>query len=151
LEKAYVFHDAGLRAVKIDLVLRDLHGDPRWTTFLKKMNLPPDSGCAGGGGTGHDRSRDHRGRVSARLLRRGAVRAAAPAAAGRPRIEAIGPRDRPRIADLLARYASLPMDYADATLILLAERLNATRIFTLDRRDFSLYRAGRRRFEVVPV
>jgi tetratricopeptide (TPR) repeat protein len=42
LEKAYAIHDAGLRAVKIDPVLRGLHGDPRWTTFLKKINLPPD-------------------------------------------------------------------------------------------------------------
>jgi predicted nucleic acid-binding protein len=69
--------------------------------------------------------------------------------AGRPRVEPIGPRDRPRIAELLARYSSLPMDYADATLVVLAERLGATRIFTLDRRDFSIYRAGKRRFEIV--
>jgi predicted nucleic acid-binding protein len=41
------------------------------------------------------------------------------------------------------------MDYADATLVLLAERLDTMRVFTLDRRDFGVYRVGRRRFETV--
>ena len=72
-------------------------------------------------------------------------------ASGRPRVEPIGTRDRPRIAELMERFRTLPMDYADATLVVLGERLGATRIFTLDRRDFSIYRAGRRRFEIVPA
>ena len=71
-------------------------------------------------------------------------------ASGRPRVEPLAPRDRIRIAELLERYADLPMDYADATLVLLAERMGTTRIFTLDRRDFSIYRAGRRRFDLLP-
>jgi predicted nucleic acid-binding protein len=71
-------------------------------------------------------------------------------AEGRPRVEAIAARERPRIAELLGRYANLPMDYADATLVVLAERLGSTLVFTLDRRDFSLYRAGRRHFEILP-
>jgi hypothetical protein len=70
-------------------------------------------------------------------------------ASGRPRVEAIAATDRKRLAELMGRYADLPMDYADATLVLVAERLGATRVFTLDRRDFGVYRVGRKRFEIV--
>jgi predicted nucleic acid-binding protein len=43
------------------------------------------------------------------------------------------------------------MDYADATLVVLAEELGTNRVFTTDRRDFGVYRVrGRRRFEIVP-
>ena len=52
-------------------------------------------------------------------------------ASGRPRVEALSPRDRLRAAELLGKYADLPMDYADATLVVLAERLRARRVFTL--------------------
>lgn len=40
----------------------------------------------------------------------------------------------------MEKYEDTPMDYADATLILLAERLEALDVFTLDRRGFSTYR-----------
>ena len=43
-------------------------------------------------------------------------------------------------AALMAKYADTPMDYADATLLLLAERLGVPDIVTLDRRGFSIYR-----------
>ena len=43
-------------------------------------------------------------------------------------------------ADLMNRYSSTPMDFADATLVLLAETLGTTEILTLDRRGFSTYR-----------
>lgn len=56
-----------------------------------------------------------------------------------------------RCRSLLAKYADLPMDYADATLVALAEELETHVVFTTDRRDFEIYRwRGRRRFEVVP-
>jgi predicted nucleic acid-binding protein len=71
-------------------------------------------------------------------------------ATGKPRIEQIAPGDRERAAELIERYASLPMDYADCTLVLLAERLKVTRVFTLDVRDFSIYRVRRARFRIVP-
>jgi predicted nucleic acid-binding protein len=71
-------------------------------------------------------------------------------ASGRPRLEPIAASDRPRLAALMERYKDQPMDYADATLVLLAEKLGTSRIFTLDRRDFSIYRIGRRRFTIVP-
>jgi predicted nucleic acid-binding protein len=44
----------------------------------------------------------------------------------------------------------LPCDYADATLIELAERSGVTVIATVDQRDFSVYRLrGRKRFRIV--
>ena len=48
--------------------------------------------------------------------------------------------DLVRIRTLMTQYATLPMDFADASLVVAAERLNLRRIFTLDRRDFLLYR-----------
>ncbi len=57
-----------------------------------------------------------------------------------------------RSRDLMSQYSDLPMDYADATLIILAEELGTNLIFTTDRRDFALYRInGRRRFEILPA
>jgi len=41
---------------------------------------------------------------------------------------------------LMETYADTPMDYADATLLLLAEALNLDAILTLDVRGFSTYR-----------
>jgi uncharacterized protein len=40
----------------------------------------------------------------------------------------------------MERYADLPMDFADASLVVLAEHLNHGRILTVDRRDFLTYR-----------
>lgn len=45
-----------------------------------------------------------------------------------------------RMVHLMARYASLPMDLADASLVLLAEDLGHGRILTTDVRDFGAYR-----------
>jgi predicted nucleic acid-binding protein len=44
----------------------------------------------------------------------------------------------------------LPMDFADATLVVLADLLETTSVFTLDRRDFGTYRLGRRKLTLVP-
>jgi len=48
--------------------------------------------------------------------------------------------DLPRIAALLTKYRDLPADFADASLIALAERLNLSCVATLDS-DFDVYRA----------
>jgi predicted nucleic acid-binding protein len=48
-------------------------------------------------------------------------------------------------ASLMEKYADTPMDFADATLVLLAEALGVRDILTLDRRGFSTYRTRRRR------
>jgi predicted nucleic acid-binding protein len=56
-----------------------------------------------------------------------------------------------RARALIEQYASLPMDYADATLVVLAEEIETNLIFTTDRRDFGVYRIrGRRPFRIVP-
>ncbi len=56
-----------------------------------------------------------------------------------------------RARDLLGDYADLPMDYADATLVVLAEEIDTDLVFTTDRRDFGVYRIrGRRRFRILP-
>lgn len=44
-----------------------------------------------------------------------------------------------RMVQLMGRYASLPMDLADASLVLLAEDLGHGRILTTDARDFGAY------------
>jgi hypothetical protein len=59
--------------------------------------------------------------------------------------------DAPRMRELMEKYRDLPMDFADASLVRIAEREGLTRIFTLDRRHFSVYRPGRRRrFSILP-
>lgn len=45
-----------------------------------------------------------------------------------------------RMVDLMDRYADLPMDMADASLLVLAEQLGHGRILTVDQRDFNVYR-----------
>jgi predicted nucleic acid-binding protein len=46
-------------------------------------------------------------------------------------------------AQLMAKYSDLPMDYADATLVLLASEVGVTDIFTLDHRGFSVFRTSK--------
>ena len=56
-----------------------------------------------------------------------------------------------RCRELVVRYGDVPMDYTDATLVVLAEDLQADHVFTTDRTDFSIYRIGRKRpFKIVP-
>ena len=59
--------------------------------------------------------------------------------------------DCARMRHLMRKYADLPMDLADPALVAVAEREKISRIFTLDRRDFEVYRpAAIRRFEILP-
>ena len=55
-------------------------------------------------------------------------------------VEHSTPCDLPRMAELMTRYADRPMDFADASLVAIAERLGLERIVTLDRTEFSIYR-----------
>lgn len=52
----------------------------------------------------------------------------------------IGKQHGPRILELCRRYADLPMDLADASLVVLAEYLGHGRILSTDKRDFGAYR-----------
>jgi predicted nucleic acid-binding protein len=55
------------------------------------------------------------------------------------------------ISKILSRYAGLRPQLADASLVYLAERENINTIFTLDRRDFVVYRTTRKRaFRIIP-
>jgi len=55
------------------------------------------------------------------------------------------------IASLMKRYESIRPQLADVTLVYLASRERIETIFTLDRRDFSIYRTGRKRsFRILP-
>ena len=57
--------------------------------------------------------------------------------------------DLPRIITLLEKYRDMPADFADASLVALAERLNVSRIASVDS-DFTIYRlSDKRRFENV--
>jgi uncharacterized protein len=56
-----------------------------------------------------------------------------------------------RVTSLMEKYHDMPMDFADATLVALAEESETDQIFTLDRRDFLVYRwLGDRPFTIVP-
>ena len=57
--------------------------------------------------------------------------------------------DLPRIAALLEKYRDMPADFAEVSLVALAERLNLRRVASIDR-DFAVYRRlGNRTFENV--
>jgi uncharacterized protein len=57
--------------------------------------------------------------------------------------------DLPRIVTLLDKYRDMPADFADASLVALAERLNLSRVASVDH-DFNVYRAlGKRAFDNV--
>jgi predicted nucleic acid-binding protein len=59
--------------------------------------------------------------------------------------------DVPRMRELMRKYHDLPMDLADAALVRAAEREKISRVFTIDRRDFEVYRPrGIRRFTILP-
>lgn len=63
----------------------------------------------------------------------------------------LGVADIPRIRELMRKYRDLPMDLADAALVRVAERERLRRVFTIDRRDFQIYRPSRiGRFVVLP-
>lgn len=66
-------------------------------------------------------------------------------------IEPINKIDLVRIHTLLDQYADAELDFVDASLVTIAERLNIRRILTVDRRDFSLIRPAHcDYFEILP-
>ena len=67
------------------------------------------------------------------------------------RLVPIDAADVPRMRQLMQKYKDLPMDLADAALVRIAEREGLRRVFTIDRRDFALYRPAKiGRFEIIP-
>jgi hypothetical protein len=61
-------------------------------------------------------------------------------AAGEITVEALTTDDWARVAELVDRYADLPLGGTDASLVALAERLGATQVATLDHRHFRVVR-----------
>lgn len=56
-----------------------------------------------------------------------------------------------RCRSVMEVYADLPADFADATLVALAEETDTWTVLTLDRQDFSVFRgAGGEAFEIRP-
>ncbi len=61
------------------------------------------------------------------------------------------PASLKRVSALMEKYRNVPMDFADATLVVLGEELETDWVFTLDRRGFSTYRINRNRaFQIIP-
>ncbi|MFT4009988.1 MAG: PIN domain-containing protein [Nocardioidaceae bacterium] len=69
---------------------------------------------------------------------------------GRLRLHDLDERATTRARALMDKYADLPMDLADATLVAVAEAEGEATVFTIDS-DFRIYRLrGRRAIQVVP-
>jgi hypothetical protein len=62
------------------------------------------------------------------------------------------PVDLHRAAELMARYADPRIGFVDAAIAALAERLGVVRLYTLDRRDFTILRPRHAAaFEILPT
>jgi predicted nucleic acid-binding protein len=59
--------------------------------------------------------------------------------------------DLGRMHELMAKYHDLPMDLADAAIVRVAERERINRVFTIDHKDFRVYRPAHiRHFTLLP-
>ncbi len=63
----------------------------------------------------------------------------------------LGEEAAPWVSDFMTRYSNLGVQLADACLVYLAEREGIQTVFTLDRRDFTVYRFGKNKsFNLIP-
>lgn len=59
--------------------------------------------------------------------------------------------DYSRTAEILRKYNDANIDFVDACIVAMAERLNITKILTIDRRHFSIFRPLHcESFEILP-
>lgn len=66
-------------------------------------------------------------------------------------IEQINKTDLERVTQILNQYADSQLDFVDATIVAIAERMNISKILTLDRRDFGMIRPQHcTYFEILP-
>ncbi len=66
-------------------------------------------------------------------------------------VEQVGKPDLVRSHAILEQYADARVDFVDATIVALAERLGVTRVLTLDQRHFRLFRPAHcPAFELLP-
>jgi uncharacterized protein len=67
------------------------------------------------------------------------------------RVIALTESDLNRIAEILTKYGDSRIDFVDASVMAVAERLSITTILTLDLRDFRLFRPQHcQSFELLP-
>ena len=63
----------------------------------------------------------------------------------------ISDRDLPDVEALMRKYHDRPMDFADATLVHLAQRESISSVFTIHHDDFETYRVGgRKKLRILP-
>ena len=61
------------------------------------------------------------------------------------------PQDLARAADILEKYADNRVDFVDCAIVAMAERLNLTKVLTVDRRHFTVFRPNHcEYFEIQP-
>ena len=61
-------------------------------------------------------------------------------------------KQQARCRQLMKKYSDLPMDLADGTLVVLAESKKVKKIFTLDHKDFQIYKPARiKSFTLLPA
>ena len=66
-------------------------------------------------------------------------------------VKPVNDDDLPHLYALMLRYRDRPMDFADATLVHLANRESVNLILTIDHNDFETYRlAGNKQFTILP-
>jgi len=66
-------------------------------------------------------------------------------------LERTAPEDLDRTAEILEMYSDTKVDFVDSVIVAMAERLKVERIFTVDRRHFSLFRPRHcQYFTIVP-
>jgi predicted nucleic acid-binding protein len=67
------------------------------------------------------------------------------------RLEPLTDTDLPRVTTLMDEYADAHIGFVDASVVAVAERIGAVRIYTLDHRHFGMIRPAHvERFELLP-
>ncbi|MCP5098038.1 MAG: PIN domain-containing protein [Chloroflexi bacterium] len=73
------------------------------------------------------------------------------ALAGKPRLVSATSDDFARATDVMEQYADSKIDFVDCMIVAMAERLNISRILTVDQRDFRILRPNHvPAFEILP-
>lgn len=89
--------------------------------------------------------------IASRLGHQAMRRFLANLAASDTQLESLTLTDLERVNQILEEYADSRLDFVDAAIIVIAERIGVTRILTLDRRDFSVIRPRHcEYFEILP-
>lgn len=56
-----------------------------------------------------------------------------------------------RAKSMMKKYADLPMDFADATIVCLAEEIGIPNVATFDKKDFAIYKLPKKKnFTIMP-